>query len=272
MPRHRNHRGRVYGVLLASLIVHNDGMKFRIGYGGPRQHRHGQYRPGERHNNGGMSEIERLIHLIASMQILFGSRRGGWVVPLLLIGLTTGGWYAYNQFITPNLTLEKAHAMYDSSDPGEQVAAIKAYKNLLYKKDPLQPGQHWLRTDRDTLYRRVIKHEVLNAKNEDQASQWATQAIEDGFAKLRFQNERVNALWEKTLGSIPLEKPPSKMKRDAAQKQSEPNNEPIAEQYDLPAENPLENPPSGEPGKLDVLPGVDDVGVIQLNRSLECGV
>ena len=46
----------------------------------------------------------------------------------------------------------------------------------------------------------------------------------------------------------------------------------IAEQYDLPAENPLENPPSGEPGKLDVLPGVDDVGVIQLNRSLECGV
>ena len=121
-------------------------MKFRIGYGGPRQHRHGQYRPGGRHNNGGMSEIERLIHLIASMQILFGSRRGGWVVPLLLIALAVGGWYAYSQFMNPSTTLEKAHVMYDSSDTDEQIAAIKAYKNLLHKSDPLEPGRHWLRT------------------------------------------------------------------------------------------------------------------------------
>ena len=83
-------------VLLDCWIVHNNAMKFRIGYGGPRQHRHGHYRPGGRRNNGGMSEVERLIHLIASMQILFGSRRGGWVVPLVLLALGVGGWYAYS--------------------------------------------------------------------------------------------------------------------------------------------------------------------------------
>jgi len=260
--------------LSACLIVHNDSMKFRIGYGGPRQHRHGQYRPGGRRNNGGMSEIERLIHLIASMQILFGSRRGGWLVPLLLIGLAAGGWYAYSQFMNPSTTLEKAHVMYDSSDTNEQIAAIKVYKNLLNKSDPLEPGRHWLRTDRDTLYRRVIKHEVLNAENEDKAGEWAIEAIEDGFTKLRFQNERVKAFWEKTLDSFRQEKKRSRKekKRDATKKQAKPNKEPAAEQSDLPAESPLENEPSGEPGKFDVLPGLDDVGVIQLNRSLECCV
>ena len=61
-------------------------MRTRIGYGGPREYRHGQYFPGGGRNNGGMSEIERLIHLIASMQILFGSRRGGFLIPLVILG------------------------------------------------------------------------------------------------------------------------------------------------------------------------------------------
>ena len=103
-----------------------------------------------------MSEIERIIHLIASMQILFGSRRGGWVVPLLLIALTVGGWCVYSQFMPPSTTHEKVHVMHDSSNTNEQIAAIKAYKNLLHRSDPLEPGRHWLRTDRDTLYRHVI--------------------------------------------------------------------------------------------------------------------
>ncbi len=70
-------------------------MRNRVGYGGPREYRHGQYVPGGGRHNGGMSEIERFVHLIASMQILFGSRRGGFLIPLLLLGLCVGGWLAY---------------------------------------------------------------------------------------------------------------------------------------------------------------------------------
>ena len=250
-------------VLFNRLIVHNELMKFRIGYGGPRQHRHGQYRPGGRRNNGGMSEVERLIHLIASMQILFGSRRGGWVVPLVLIGLAAGGWYAYTQLMNPDTTLEKAHVMYDSPDTGEQIKAIAAYKRLLNKSDPLEPERHWLRTDRDTLYRRVIKHEVLNAENEDKAGEWAIQAIEDGFTNLRFQNERVKKFWEKTLGSFRKGKqqPTHEMKPETSQQQAEQETKQTTEGSGSQEDNRFEDQQDREPGKFDVLPGLDDTRV-----------
>ena len=253
-------------VLLDRRIVHNSTMKFRIGYGGPRQHRHGHYRPGGRRNNGGMSEVERLIHLIASMQILFGSRRGGVVFPLILIGLAAGGWYAYNQFMNPSTTLEKAHVMYDSSDTGEQMKAIAAYKRLLNKTDPLEPDRHWLRKDRDTLYRRIIQHEILNAENESKAGEWSIQAIEDGFTKLRFQDERVKKFWDKTLASFKQEKKRDKNKKQpTVKKQPEKDRNPSAESGeplegdDPSAEDNQMREPKSEPGKYDVLPGLDDV-------------
>ena len=237
-------------------------MKFRIGYGGPRQHRHGQYRPGGRGNNGGMSEVERLIHLIASMQILFGSRRGGWVIPLVLFALAAGGWYAYGQFMNPSTTLEKAHVMYDSSDSGEQMEAIAAYKRLLNKSDPLESGRHWLRTDRDTLYRRVIQHEVLNAENEAKAGEWAIQAIEDGFTKLRFQNDRVKQFWEKTLDSFKQGSKRNKNKLQPAIEQQQ--IDPIKGRGGMLEsdnsglnDNALPTEQETKPGKFDVLPGLD---------------
>jgi hypothetical protein len=82
-------------------------MRPRIGYGGPREYRHGQYFPGGRRNNGGLTEIERLIHLIASMQILFGSRRGGALIPLLIIGVLVGGWFLYRHNYSPEVALER---------------------------------------------------------------------------------------------------------------------------------------------------------------------
>lgn len=246
-------------------------MKFRIGYGGPRQHRHGHYRPGGRRNNGGMSEVERLIHLIASMQILFGSRRGGWVVPLVLIAVAAGGWYAYNHYMNPSTALEKAHEMYDSSDTGEQMQAIATYKKLLNKSDPLEPGRHFLRTDRDTLYRRVIQHEVLNAENETKAGEWAIQAIDDGFTKLRFQDERVKTFWEKTLGSFRQNRKRNKNKKQPTVKnrRAEQDSKPEIDDKGLIDDTPKsadpvledENPAGeedSEPGKFDVLPGLDD--------------
>jgi len=100
-------------------------MRIRIGYGGPRKYRHGQYFPGGRRNNGNMTEIERLIHLIASMQILFGSRRGGAIVLLLVIAAVVGGWYLYRTQYSPEKALENAHAMWESNDTKQQIAAIK---------------------------------------------------------------------------------------------------------------------------------------------------
>lgn len=210
-------------------------MKFRIGYGGPRQYPHGQYRPGGRHHNGGMTEIERLIHLIASMQILFGSRRGGLLVPLLLIGIAAGGWFGYQHFMSPERQLEKAHLMYESSDMSVKRQAIDAYKALLYKSDPIEPGRHWLITERDTLFRRIIQHEVINAEDEVTAGEWAIKAFEDGFSNLRFQNERVKAFWEKTADSFRKKKTNGKAASPA-----------------------IKDPtPKKPPGKFDNLPGID---------------
>lgn len=169
-------------------------MKFRIGYGGPKEYRHGRYFPGGRANNGGMTEIERLIHLIASMQILFGSRRGGWVVPVVLIGLCVGGWFLY-RYNSADTALEQAHAMYDSSDTDLNLKAISEYKRLLQKSDPIEPGVHYLLKDRDRLYRRIIQHEVLFAEDEIQAFEWTSRAWDEGFTQLTFDNDRVAAFW-----------------------------------------------------------------------------
>ena len=158
--------------------------------------------------------------------------------------------------------------MYDSSDTGEQMQAIAAYKQLLNKSDPLEPGRHWLRTDRDTLYRRVIQHEVLNAENEAKAGEWAIQAIEDGFTKLRFQDERVKAFWEKTLRSFKRDNKQDKNKDQSADQDPQINssNKPSDEDA-APAQDGSVSPKGGDSapeqqekrGKFDVLPGLDDV-------------
>ena len=176
-------------------------MRFRIGYGGPREYRHGQYFPGGRRNNGGLTEIERLIHLIASMQILFGSRRGGALIPIVIIGLAVGGWFLYRYNYSPEVALERAHQMWDSNDTKQQISAIKTYRKLLHKTDPLEAGRHWLTDDRDTLYRRVIRHDILFAEDEAKAAEWVLKAWDEGIRDLRFQDERVKEFWDKTTAS-----------------------------------------------------------------------
>ncbi len=176
-------------------------MRFRIGYGGPKQYRHGQRFPGGRRNNGGLTEIERLIHLIASMQILFGSRRGGALIPLLIIGLLVGGWFLYRHNYSPDVALERAHKQWNSNDTKQQIKAIGLYRDLLEKKDPLEPGRNWLIDNRDTLYRRIIQHEVIFSGNEIKAAEWCLKAWDEGIRDLRFQDDKVKAFWEKTTAS-----------------------------------------------------------------------
>jgi hypothetical protein len=202
-----------------------------------------------------MTEIERLIHLIASMQILFGSRRGGLLVPLLLIGLCVGGWFAYRNFMSPERKLERAHAMFNSSDSNEERKAIGMYKELLNRSDPIEPGRNWLRTDRDTLYRRIIQHELLNAENELRAAEWSIKAIEDGFTKLRFQNDRVKAFWEKTLGSFRQ----NKRGRSGPEKTRDADDASDSEGNSKGGESNDEESTDEKSSKFDNLPGIDDM-------------
>lgn len=173
-------------------------MRIRIGYGGPKEYRHGRYFPGGRRNNGGLTEFERLIHLIASMQILFGSRRGGALLPLLIIAVLVGGFFLYRMNYSPERALEKAHAMWDSNDTNTRIKAKDEYKRLLNKSDPIEPGRRWLTDDRDKLYQRIIKFEVKYAMDDDTAAEWIQQAWDEGIRDLRFSDEKVEAFWNKT--------------------------------------------------------------------------
>ncbi len=174
-------------------------MRKRVGYGGPGQYRHGQYFPGGGRHNGGVSEIERLIHLIASMQILFGSRRGGLLIPLLIVGAVVGGWFAYRHFYSPERALEQAHIMWNSNETKQQIKAIAKYRELLQKTDPIEPGRYWLKDNRDTLYRRIIRHEYKFESNETKAAEWILAAWDEGIRDLRFQDDEVRAFWEQTV-------------------------------------------------------------------------
>ena len=180
-------------------------MRFRIGYGGPAGYPHGVYFPGGRPNNGGMSEIERIIHLIASMQILFGSRRGSMLVPLLLIGLAYGGWMVYQYTYSPERALAQAHRMWDSNDTKQQMAAIAKYRELLRKPDPIEPQQKWLknRTDRTTLYRRIVVHEFRYG-DKIKSSDWMIEAWNEGIRDLYIQDKETLEFWNQTVASLKL--------------------------------------------------------------------
>ena len=177
-------------------------MKFRIGYGGPRKYRHGQYFPGGRRNNGGMTEIERLIHLIASMQILFGSKRGGALIPLLVIAILVGGFFVYRFQFSAESALERAHAKWDSGVTKEKIEAIREYKSLLQKSDPIEPNRKFLMDDRDVLYRRIITHEIKFTLDDAAAAGWVNRAWDEQIRDLRFSDDEVKEFWEETTAPL----------------------------------------------------------------------
>ena len=164
--------------------------RVRIGYGGPDGLRHGYRRP-----DGNLSEFERLMHLIVSLQILFGSRRGTILIPILVVAVGLGGWWAYSYFNSPDRMLQQADQKWDSRDTQQQIEAIGEYKVLLNKKDPLDPGLFLLREGRERLYRRIIIHHVLFNVSDSDANDWIRQAWDEGFRDLGFQDERVKKKW-----------------------------------------------------------------------------
>ena len=167
-------------------------MRVRIGYGGPQGYRHGYRRP-----EGNLSEFERLLHLIVSLQILFGSRRGGLLIPLAIVALGFGGWWAYNHFNGPDRLLQTADQKWDSGDTQQRIQAIRDYKVLLAKKDPIDLGLHLLKDGRERLYRRIVTHHVLFDISEADANDWIREAWDEGFRDLGFQDDKVKAQWKK---------------------------------------------------------------------------
>jgi len=164
--------------------------RFRIGYGGPDGFRHGYRRP-----EGNLSEFERFLHLIVSLQILFGSRRGTILIPILVVAVGLGGWWAYNHFNGPDRLLLTADQKWDSGETTKRIEAIADYKILLSKKDPLEPGLYLLKEGRERLYRRIVIHHVLFDISDADANDWIRQAWDEGFRDLGFQDERVQKKW-----------------------------------------------------------------------------
>jgi len=237
-------------------------MRIRVGYGGPRKYRHGQYFPGGRPNNGNMTEIERFIHLIASMQILFGSRRGGAIIPLLIIGALVGGWFLYRHNYSPEKSLERAHQLWESNDTKKQMAAISTYKDLLNKSDPIEPNRHWLMDERDKLYRRIIRHEIKFAESKDEAGEWIRDAWDEGLRQsdLRFIDSEVIEFWEETTANFRQSSRARKKNRrtgilDDQIKARRTNDDDGEVEVETPKEK----------GKFDDLPGIDSNGSV--NRS-----
>ena len=92
--------------------------------------------------------------------------------------------------------------MWDSNDTKQQIQAIKKYRELLQKSDPIDPARRWLKDDRDTLYRCIVVHEYKFAGNEQKAAEWILSAWDEGIQDLRIQDEEVKLFWEKTVESL----------------------------------------------------------------------
>lgn len=177
-------------------------MRYRIGYGGPSGYRHGHRGP--RPSGRNVSEVERLIHLIASLEILFGSRRGGLLFPLILVALGVGGWFAWSYVYSAQATLRKADALWDSGDSANRNEAIRRYKEILKAKNFWNPDLNAMEIDRDRLYRRIIRHHVLFDLDQNDARDWIKNAWDEQYTlrDMNFGDERVVEFWNEVVESL----------------------------------------------------------------------
>ena len=138
-----------------------------------------------------------MLQMFVSLQILFGSRRGvSYVIPLFILGaMAVAAWYLVGFMNGPQRMLDKAHADWDSGVTTRQISAIVKYKELLQKDNPIEPGMRWLQNDRDTLYRRIIEHQVLYEKDKRGSREWIIRAWDENIRDLRFGKGEVNDYW-----------------------------------------------------------------------------
>ncbi len=151
-----------------------------------------------------MSELERLFHLFVSLQILFGSRRGGVGVPLVLLAILVGGWFAYSYWFSADPALSRADRKWESGESTQRIEAIKDYKELLRKKDPLEPSFFWMkeRSGRARLYRRIVEYHVMYDIDKSAARDWIYEAWGENIRDLDFENDEVNQYYRKVTDEI----------------------------------------------------------------------
>ncbi len=151
--------------------------------------------------------MNELMHIILSLQLMFGSRRalGALLVILALGGIAFGVWYYWSD---PGRTLKQADRDLAAADTlwdrDEHVDAVREYKRLLRKSDPVDPRYTYLPRDvRPRLYRRIISHEATFAERAE-ARDWITAAYHEGinFERPDFEREETWQLWEQVVGSL----------------------------------------------------------------------
>ena len=171
-------------------------MRIRIGGFPPR--RRGPY---QRPHGGNMSEIERVIHLIASMQILFGSRRGA-IIPILILLFCGGGWLAYKFY--PGWTLSQADQLWDSDVSKNKVKAIPKYKDILQKRDWFDSDKFLLNTGRKRIYERVIEYSYILEKDGQTCRDWILEAWREGLRgdDLKFYDDKVKVFFKEVVSEF----------------------------------------------------------------------
>lgn len=259
-------------------------MRIRIGTNNHNYRNYG-------HGRSQMSEFERLMHLIVSLQILFGSRRGGIWIPVVLLALIFGGIFFYNQmYNNPERMLASADQQWNTGIEREQMAAINSYMEILEKKDGnfldkiLNPSKNAKRSDeaepllkdverRKELYSRIIRHK-FRFINPDDAAVWVRRAVSENISltfigKDGTEDEELTTFWKNATATLSNKKP--KGKTGPNRKKRKRNSSNATEESESGSGlklEPLENEPSEiEPpkGEFEEIPGLDDVR--KLDRS-----
>ena len=155
------------------------------------RYRYAGYSSKGRHH-GQRLNLHEIMHLIISLQMLFGSRRGGTGLLLLIIVVGVIAYLIYSLVADPTKALAKADILWDRDD---RVAAVRQYKQLLRKRDPLsQDGLAWLQDSRPRLYRRIITFEAEYGDPAD-ARDWIKDAWNEGHRDLVFDKKSAQDLW-----------------------------------------------------------------------------
>ena len=165
-----------------------------------RQGRGRNYGRGSRNR---LNDINQLIQLFFSLQILFGSRRGGTGALVLILVLGIGGYLAFQFWFDPNRALASADRLWDSRDSANRISAIRKYKELLAKRDPVDPDFPWLKDGRPRLYRRIIEHEVLY-RERSEARDWILEAWNERIVELNFGSEEARQVWQEVTKDLPI--------------------------------------------------------------------
>ena len=233
-------------------------MRIRIG---TNQHNYRNYG----HGRSQMSEFERILHLVVSLQILFGSRRGVIWIPVVILALLFGGLFFYNHmYNNPQRMLASADQQWNTGVEREQMAAINSYMEILEKKDNnlfdkiLNPSKNAKRAEnsepllkdierRKELYSRIIRHK-FRFINPDDAAIWVRRAVSENISltfigKDGTEDEELTIFWNNATKTL---------KKNKRQKNKSKNSpEPVT---DPEPESLLKEKPKGE---FDVIPGLD---------------